>query len=76
MEIQNALFVVDCAEQKLRGQNLLLKTAQIDGDNPFKELNQELSREINPTEYEMTSHEFLRLDDNVCTTEKHLITDE
>ena len=52
--------------------------AQTDGDDPFKELREELSRlrEINPTEYEMTSDEFLGLDDNVCTTEEHPITDE
>ena len=52
--------------------------AQTDGDDPFKELSEELShlREINPTEYEMSSDEFLGLDDNVCTTEGHPITDE
>ena len=52
--------------------------AQTDGDDPFKELSEELSRlrEINPTEYEMTSDEFLGLDDNACTTEEHLITNE
>ena len=54
------------------------RLAQTDGDDPFKELSEELSRlrEINPTEYEMTSDEFLGLDDNVCTTEEHPIIDE
>ena len=52
--------------------------AQTDGDDTFKELNEELSRlrKINPTEYEMTSDEFLRLADKVCTSEENPITDE
>ena len=52
--------------------------AQTDGDGPFKELNKEIShlREINSTEYQMSSDEFLRLEDNICTTEEHPITDK
>ena len=50
--------------------------AQTDGDGPFKELNIKISRlkEINSTEYQMSSDEFLRLDDNICATEEHPIT--
>ena len=44
---------------------------QADGNYAYKELNESLSRlkEVNPTEYEMSTEELLRLGDSVCTTE-------
>ena len=63
-----------------------------DHGNPFKELNEELSRlrKVDSTEYEMSADKFLGLnnnvcttgnnvyatDNNVCTTEEHPIIDE
>ena len=64
--------------RKVRISSSSQELTQTHDDDAFKELNREPSRlrEINPSKIEISADEFLEFDDNVCTTEEHLITDE
>ena len=75
--LEYSVSIVNCF-RKMGISSSSLDLAQTAGNDPFKELNEELPRlrEINPTEYEMLGDEFLGQEDNVCATMKYTITNE
>ena len=58
--LEYSVSIVNCF-RKMGISSSSLDLAQTAGNDPFKELNEELPRlrEINPTEYEMLGDEFL-----------------